>query len=189
MLKEKLGLCPYGVICDEKEFILMPETQYDAEQLKKENKESPKESMKIKSSEESTKEPMEIKSSEEDENTTDWFDRNKFKKVLVIIDSSKFNHKNKMGKFKYNDIKDLVNNIRNNTISEIQAKKDLNALNEIKKAEIKSERLIPTQKELLNSFDDLLETISNNNRNSNNSNNSNVNNNMHREITAFLQRV
>ena len=26
MLKEKLGLCPYGVICDEKEFILMPET-------------------------------------------------------------------------------------------------------------------------------------------------------------------
>ena len=25
MLKEKLGLCPYEVICDEKEFILMPE--------------------------------------------------------------------------------------------------------------------------------------------------------------------
>ena len=37
-----------------------------------------------------------------------------------------------MGEFKYIDIKDLVNNIRNNTISEIDVKKDLNALNEIK---------------------------------------------------------
>ena len=45
MLKEKLGLCPYEVICDEKEFILMPERQHDVGQLKKENKES----MKIKS--------------------------------------------------------------------------------------------------------------------------------------------
>ena len=39
MLKEKLGLCPYEVICDEKEFILMPEIQDDIEELKKENKE------------------------------------------------------------------------------------------------------------------------------------------------------
>ena len=46
MLKEKLGLCPYRVICDEQEFILMPETQHHVEQLKKENEES----MKIKSS-------------------------------------------------------------------------------------------------------------------------------------------
>ena len=97
----------------------MPETQHDVEQLKKENEESMKikssqesnkEPMEIKSSEESNKEPMEIKSSEEstkelieiksleeDENTTDWFDRNKFKKVLVIIESNKLNHKNKMG--------------------------------------------------------------------------------------------
>ena len=114
MLKEKLGLCPYGVICDEKEFILMPETQYNVEQLKKENKESPKESMKIKSSEESTKEPMETKSSEEstkepmeikspkkDENMTDWFDKNKCKKLLAIVESNKFNYKNKIGEFKH----------------------------------------------------------------------------------------
>ena len=40
MLKEKLGLCPYEVICDEKEFILMPEIQDDIEELKKENKKS-----------------------------------------------------------------------------------------------------------------------------------------------------
>ena len=41
-----------------------------------------------------------------------------------------------MGEFKYIDIRDLVNNIRNNTISEISAKKGLNTLNEIKDAEI-----------------------------------------------------
>ena len=38
---------------------------------------------------------------------------------LAIIDNNKFNQKNKIGKFKYIVIKDLVNNIRNNTISEI----------------------------------------------------------------------
>ena len=56
--------------------------------------------------------------------------------MLAIIDSNKFNYKNKIGEFKYIDIKDLVNNIRNNTISEIDAKKDLNTLNKIKNAEI-----------------------------------------------------
>ena len=71
-------------------------------------------------------------------NTTDypnWLDKNKFEKMLATIDSNKFNHKNKIGEFKYNDIKDLVNNIKNNTISEIDAKKDLNTLNKIKNAE------------------------------------------------------
>ena len=63
-------------------------------------------------------------------------------------------------KFKYIDIKDLVNNIRNNTISEIDAKKDLNTLNEIKNAEIiKYKRRTPKQKELLTLFNDLLDTI------------------------------
>ena len=63
-------------------------------------------------------------------------DKNKFKEILTIIDSNKFNYKNKIGEFKYIDIKDLVNKIKNDTISEIDAKKDLNALNKIKKAEI-----------------------------------------------------
>ena len=107
---------------------------------------------------------MEIKSLKEDKNMTDhypnWFDRNKFKKLLAIIDSNKFNYKNKIGEFKYVDIKDLVNNIKNNTISEIHAKKDLNTLNEIKNAEIiKYKRPTLKQKELLNSFNDLLDTI------------------------------
>ena len=39
MLKEKHGVCPYEVICDEWEFILS-EIQDDIEELKKENKES-----------------------------------------------------------------------------------------------------------------------------------------------------
>ena len=71
-------------------------------------------------------EPKEIKS-------PNWIDKNKFKEILAIIDSNKFNYKNKIGEFKYIDIKDLVNNIKNNTISEIDAKKSLNALNKIKK--------------------------------------------------------
>ena len=60
-------------------------------------------------------EPKEIKS-------LNWFDKNKFKEILGIIDSNKFNYKNKIGEFKYIIIKDLVNNIKNNTISEIFAK-------------------------------------------------------------------
>ena len=52
-----------------------------------------------------------------------WIDKNKFKEILAIIDSNKLSHKNKIGEFKYIDIKDFVNNTRNNTISEIDAKK------------------------------------------------------------------
>ena len=80
--------------------------------------------------------------------------------MLAIIDSNKFNYKNKIGEFKYIDIKDLVNNIRNNTISEISAKKGLNTLNEIKNAGIiKYKKRTPKQKELLNLFNDLLDVI------------------------------
>ena len=54
----------------------------------------------------------------------------------------------------------MVNNIKNNTISEIDAKKDLNTLNEIKNAEIiKYKKCTPKQKELLNLFNNLLDTI------------------------------
>ena len=89
-----------------------------------------------------------------------WFERDKFEKILAIIYSNRFNYKNKMGEFKYIDIRDLVNNIRNNTISEISAKKGLNTLNEIKNAEIiKYKKCTPKQKELLNLFNDLLDTI------------------------------
>ena len=52
MLKEKLGLCPYGVIYDEQEFILTSEIQQDVKQLKKENEET----IEMKNSEKSTEE-------------------------------------------------------------------------------------------------------------------------------------
>ena len=86
-------------------------------------------------------------------------DKNKFKEILTISDSNKFSHKNKIGDFKYIDIKDLVTNIKDNTISETDAKKRLNTLNIIKNTEIKHKRLIPGQKELLNLFDDLSDVI------------------------------
>ena len=92
--------------------------------------------------------PKEIKS-------PNWIDKNKFKEILTIIDGNKFGYKNKIGKFKYIDIKDLVNNIKNNTISEIDVKKRLNTLNIIQNWEIEHRRLISGQKELLNLFDKL----------------------------------
>ena len=53
----------------------------------------------------------------------------------------------------------MVNN-GNNTISEISAKKGLNTLNEIKNAEIiKYKKGTPKQKELLDLFNNLLDTI------------------------------
>ena len=98
-------------------------------------------------------EPEEIKSPNRTE-------KNKFKEILAIIDSSEFDYKNKIGEFKYIKIKDLLNNIKNNTISEIDAKKDLNALNEIKNAEImKCKKRTPGHKKLLNLFSDLLDLI------------------------------
>ena len=91
---------------------------------------------------------------------TDCFDRNKFKEILVIIDCSKFNYSDKIGEFKYIDIRDSVNNIRNNTISKIDAKKNLSTLNKIKNAEIISyKNHTPKHKELLNLFNDLIDII------------------------------
>ena len=54
----------------------------------------------------------------------------------------------------------MIDNIKDNTISEIDAKKDLNALNEIKKAEIiKYKKRTPGHKKLLNLFNKLLNII------------------------------
>ena len=97
-------------------------------------------------------EPKEIKS-------PNCIDENRFKEILAIIDSNKFNYKNKIDEFKYVNIKDLVNNIRNNTIIETDAKKDLNELNEIKNEEIiKYKKCTPGHNELLNLFNNSLES-------------------------------
>ena len=116
------------------------------------NKKLKKKIVKDANRKESVEEPKEIKS-------PNWFDKNKFKEILTIIDSNKFGPKNKIGEFKYMDLKDLVNNIKDNTISGIDAKKRLNTLNKIKNAKIKYKRLIHGQKELLNLFNDLSDMI------------------------------
>ena len=135
-------------------------TQHDIEnqQLKEENEKLRKENEKLKkeneqlrkntivkdaSIKESMQKPIDIRSLEEDKNTTDsypnWF--------LAIIGSSKFNYRHKIGELKYIKIKDFVNNIKNNTISEISVKKDLNTLNELKNAQIiKYKKRAPGQK-------------------------------------------
>ena len=51
------------------------------------------------SNKESNKELIETISHKNDENTTDWYDKNKFNKILTTIDSNNFNHKNKISKF------------------------------------------------------------------------------------------
>ena len=66
--------------------------------------------------------------------TTNWYDKNKFNEILTTIDSNYFNHKNKIDKFKFNEINDLINDIKNNTISEANAKKKINELDKIKKS-------------------------------------------------------
>ena len=132
------------------------------EQLRKENEQLRKNNIvKDDNTKELIEKPIQIKSPEEDKNTTDyypnWFDKNEFKK---FIDSSKFNYKNKICEFTYIDIKDLVNKIKNNTISEICAKKSWTTLNKIKNTEIiKYITRTPGQKELLNLFKDLLDII------------------------------
>ena len=66
------------------------------EKLRKENEQLRKNNV-VKDAEikESIEKPKEIKSPEEDKNTTDsypnWFDKNKFKNILAIIDSNTFN--------------------------------------------------------------------------------------------------
>ena len=53
----------------------------------------------------------------------------------------------------------MVNNIRNNTISEIYAKNDLNTLKKKKAEIIKYKKRTPGHKELLHLFDNLLDII------------------------------
>ena len=114
-------------------------------------------------------------------NKTSWCDTDKFNEILTTIDNNKFNHKNKIGNFKFNDISNLINNIENNTISELDTKKKTNELNEIKYVETKGKRLVDSQKTLISLFHNLVKAIFNSNNNSNNresdSNNKNENEN------------
>ena len=71
-----------------------------SEKLRKENEQLRKNNVvKDANINESIQKPIEIKSLEEDKNTTDsypnWFDKNKFKNILAITDSNKFNYRHK----------------------------------------------------------------------------------------------
>ena len=167
-LKETLGLCVYEDICDENEFILMSENfiQYDVEnkQLKEENKseklETRKEKLETRNENKQFEKNKIIKEEPKELKIPNWIDKNKFRDILTIIDSNKFGYKSKRGKFTHNDVKNGVNNIKNNTISEIDAKKLLNELDEIKEAEIiKYKKRTSGHIELLNLFDDLSKII------------------------------
>ena len=156
-LKEKLDLCLYEEISDEKEFILISE-KIITQQLEEENKKINENDNGNENENENENKNKIVKDSNIQKliEKPNWLDKNKFKEILTIIDSNKFCHKNKIkGNFKYIDIKGLVNNIKDNKIREIDAKKCLNTLNIIKNSEIKHKRLIPGQKELLNLFHDL----------------------------------
>ena len=168
MFKEKLGICLYEENYYEEEIIKIQDEEPIEEISKVSNKKSTKklieesdnESIKesdnesIKESDNESIEKINKKSEEKfiedlkepfslnNKSTTNWYDKNKFNKILTTIDSNNFNHKNKIGKFKFNDINNLINNIKNNTISEANVKKKINELNEIKNKETKGKRLI-----------------------------------------------
>ena len=57
----------------------------------------------------------------------------------------------------------MISNIKNNTISEANAKKKINELNKTQKVETIGKRLIKCQEKLLSLFGDLVEAILNNN--------------------------
>ena len=86
----------------------------------------------------------------------------------------------------------MINNIKNNTISEANAKKKINELNKIKNAETKIKRVIKSQQNFLSLLDDL-KTIFNNNNNSNNnesdSNNVNENENESDDGQYYLEQL
>ena len=104
---------------------------------------------------------------------TSWYDTDKFNKILATIDNNNFNHKKKISKLKFNEINNLINSIKSNTISEADVKKKTNELNEIKKVERNGKRFIESKKKLLSLFDDLLKTIFNKTVNKSSSNNKN----------------
>ena len=159
MFKEKLGICLYEENYYEEEIIQIQDEEPTKEISKVSNKKSTKklieesgnESNKksdnesIEESDNESTEEVDKESEEEfiedlkerfslnNKSTTNWYDKNKFDKILTTIDNNNFNHKNKIGKFKFNDINNLINNIKNNTISEADTKKKINELNEIKK--------------------------------------------------------
>ena len=74
----------------------------DNESDNESNKESDNESIEemFEESEEEFIEDLKEAMSLHNNSTTNWYDENKFNKILTAIDNNNFNHKNKKGKFK-----------------------------------------------------------------------------------------
>ena len=103
MLKEKLGICPYEENYYEEEIIKIQDDieETDQESTKKlikelskeldeeSDKDSDKKSRK-ESDKESDEDLIELISPKNDKSTTDWYDKNKFNKILTTIDSNNF---------------------------------------------------------------------------------------------------
>ena len=146
MLKEKLGMCLYEENYYEEKIIKIIDDIHEEKTIKiKDNidkiyDETDEELYEM------FKKLTKIKRPNKDESTTDWYDKNKFKKILTTIDSNGFNHKYKIDKLKFNDINDLINDIKSSTISEALSKQKLNALNETKKEETKKNVLLMDKK-------------------------------------------
>ena len=121
-LKEKLVLCLYEDICNEKELISMSEEIFKEEKVfiqpdvenkqlkeeieklrKEESERSRNENGQLKNNavkDATIKELIKIKSLEEDKNATNfpnWFDKNKLKNISAIINSNTFNYRHKIG--------------------------------------------------------------------------------------------
>ena len=85
----------------------------------------------------------------------------------------------------------MINNVKNNTISELLAKENLNILNELKKAEIKTKRFSSSQKELINFFNNLLDIIliENNNNNNNDDDDENDENDENMRMMRMMRMM
>ena len=115
--------------------------EYSDEESDETFKNSSIERLKKKKEEESIKDLKET-TGLNNKSTTNWYDKNKFNEILTTIDSNNFNHKSKIGKFKFDDINNLINNIKNYAISETATKKKIKKPNEIKNVETKANDLL-----------------------------------------------
>ena len=141
MLEKKLGICLYEEnyykknvkIQDEKpiEIISKVSTKKSTKKLtneliRKSYNESDNESVNESVNESNNESVNESDNKSVNKGTADWYYKNKFNKILTTVDNNNFNHKNKIGKLKFNEINNLINNIKNNTISEADTKKKTN---------------------------------------------------------------
>ena len=105
MLKEKLGICLYEENYYEEGIIKIQDEEPIKEISKVSTKKSSKKSTKALIDESDNKlineSDNESNKESDNTNTTNWYDKNKFNEILTTIDSNNFNHRNKIGEFKF----------------------------------------------------------------------------------------